>query len=74
MKVRYNRDDDVLLVETMPEARIDYAEQSGPLIAHFTADGALILLEILDASRFLTSALQAALWGSEEQVAVVGAV
>jgi hypothetical protein len=73
MKVRYNRDDDVLLVETIPQAMIDHAEQSGPLITHFTADGAVVLLEILDASRFLTSALQAALWGTEEPVPVAGA-
>jgi len=70
MKVRYSREDDVLLVETIPAARIDYAEQSGSLITHFTADGAVVLLEILDASRFLASALQAALRGTEEPVVV----
>jgi uncharacterized protein YuzE len=70
VKIRYNREADVLLVETSPAAKIDHVEQSGSLITHFTADGAVVLLEILDASRFLASALQAALRGTEVPVMV----
>lgn len=73
MKVRYNREEDVLLIETIPGAKIDYADQSDSLITHFTADGAVVLLEILDASRFLASALRAALRGTEEPVMAAGA-
>ena len=52
MKVNYNKDDDVLMIEFNSRA-IDYAEQSGDLIAHFSPKRELVLLEILDASKFL---------------------
>lgn len=68
MKVRYDRSEDVLLIEVMPEGTIDHAEQSNSIIAHFTADGHLVLLEILDASRFLTQLFQVALRGEEVPV------
>ncbi|MBC7227538.1 MAG: DUF2283 domain-containing protein [Thermoflexales bacterium] len=57
MKMRYDWEEDILLIE-MSEGRIDHAEQSDSLIAHLTADGRIVLLEILDASRFLTTAFQ----------------
>ena len=65
MKVRYDREEDVLLIEVMSQGTIDHAEQTDSLIAHFTADGRLVLLEILDASRFLALILQLALRGEE---------
>lgn len=65
MKVRYDREEDVLSIEVMSQGIIDHAEQTDSLIAHFTADGRLVLLEILDASRFLASILQLALRGEE---------
>ena len=68
MRVRYDREEDVLSVEVIPQGTIDHAEQTDSLIAHFTADGRLVLLEILDASHFLASILQIALRG--EQVPV----
>lgn len=70
MKVRYNREEDVLLIEVLSQGTIDHAEQVDSLIAHFTANGRLVLLEILDASRFLVSTLEAALRGGEETVQV----
>lgn len=65
MKVRYDQEEDVLSIEVMSQGIIDHAEQTDSLIAHFTADGRLVLLEILDASRFLASILQLALRGEE---------
>ncbi len=65
MRVRYDRDEDVLLIEVMPEGRVDHAEQVDSIIVHLTADGRLVLLEIMDASRFLARVLQAALRGEE---------
>jgi len=65
MKIRYDREEDILLIEVMPEGIIDHAEQTDSLIAHFTADGRLVLLEILDAGRFLTQVLQVTLRGEE---------
>jgi hypothetical protein len=39
MKVRYDREADILAIEWLPEGVIDHAEHTGSLIAHFTADG-----------------------------------
>jgi uncharacterized protein YuzE len=66
MKVTYDREEDVLMIEVIPEGIIDHAEHSGPLIAHFTADGVLVLLEVLDASRFMASLLLGAMQGEAE--------
>ena len=52
MKVRYSREDDVLLIE-LSEEKIDYAEEAGPIIVHFAEDGKPVILEILDASEFI---------------------
>jgi uncharacterized protein YuzE len=54
MKIRYDRDDDILMVE-MGKGKIDFAKESGPLIVHFTKQRQPILLEILNASKFLAS-------------------
>ena len=52
MHVTYNRKEDILVLELSPGV-VDHAEKSGPLIAHFSAEGKLVLLEILEASEFL---------------------
>ena len=52
MKVSYNRDADVLVIELSDE-NIDHAEEVGPLIIHFSKDNKPVLIEILDASEFL---------------------
>ena len=52
MKVRYNRKEDILTLE-VSKGSIDHAEESGPIIAHFSTDDRLVLLEILDASDIL---------------------
>ena len=55
-KIRYNKDADILLIELSQEP-IDYAEESGPFIVHFTRDGHPVLLEILDAKDFVLGSL-----------------
>ncbi len=60
MRVKYDRETDILLVETSSEA-IDYAEEMSNIIVHFSEGGRPVLLEILDASDFLTQAAKAAL-------------
>lgn len=55
MKFKYNKEDDVLMIE-LNKKKIDYAEQSRNLIVHFSPKRELVLLEILDASSFLSSA------------------
>ena len=57
MRVRYNREEDILTLE-LSGAPIDHAEEAGPLIAHFTADDRLVVLEILEASDFLSICCQ----------------
>ena len=52
MHVTYNRKEDILVLELSADA-VDHAEESGPLIVHFSAEGKLVLLEILEASEFL---------------------
>jgi len=53
MKVSYNRESDVLLIQAS-EAKVDYAEEMDPIIVHFTKDGKPVLLEILDASEVIS--------------------
>lgn len=50
-KFTYEKEDDVLMIE-LNSKRIDYAEQTGDLIVHFSPKREAVLLEILDASRF----------------------
>jgi len=52
VKVSYNRESDVLLIQ-VSEAKVDYAEEMGPIFVHFTKDGKPVLLEILDASEVI---------------------
>ena len=47
---------------------MDHAEQVGPLIAHLTATGRLVLLEILDASEFLSQLIKTTLRAGQEEV------
>ena len=58
MKVRYNRKEDILTLE-VSRAPIDHAEEAGPIIAHFSTDDKLVLLEILEASDFLADLTKA---------------
>ena len=55
MQIKYNKEDDILMIE-LNKKQIDYAEQSGDLIVHFSPQREAVLLEILDASQFLKDA------------------
>jgi len=55
MKLKYSKEDDVLMIE-LNKKPIDYAEQSGDLIVHFSPKREAVLLEILDASQFFKKA------------------
>lgn len=50
-KFIYEKEDDILMIE-LNKNQIDYAEQTGDLIVHFSPKREAVLLEILDASRF----------------------
>lgn len=51
----YEPEDDVLNI-WFSRKPIDYAEQTGDLIVHFTKDNETVYMEILDASKFLKEA------------------
>ncbi len=51
-KFVYEKEDDVLNI-WLSRQKIDYAEQSGDIIVHFTQDNEPVYIEILDASNFL---------------------
>ena len=68
MKLRYDREEDILMIETLPDEIIDHAEQVGSFIAHFSAEDRMVLLEVLDASDFLSWVIKATLRQDSEEV------
>jgi len=68
MRLSYDREEDILMIEMAREGTIDHAEHTGPFIAHFSQDGQLLLLEILDASEFLSSLIKVTLRGQEQEL------
>lgn len=48
----YEKEDDVLNI-WLSHKKIDDAQQQGDIISHFTEDGELVYIEVLDASKFL---------------------
>jgi len=69
MKVRYSRDEDILIIEFSDE-KIDYAEEMVPIIVHFTEDGKPVMLEILDASEFIAEISKIAMRVKDEPIEV----
>ncbi len=57
MNFKYEKENDVMMIELSNE-KIDYAEQTGDLIVHFSPKRKAVLLEILDASKFLEKAIK----------------
>ena len=55
LRMRYDSQVDILLVE-VSKRPIDYAEEMGSVIVHFTKQHKPVALEILDASQFVTQA------------------
>jgi hypothetical protein len=53
MNITYHKESDVLAI-TLSEEPIKYAEQTGDLVVHFSPKRHAVLLEFLDASKFLT--------------------
>ena len=52
-KMRYDREDDVLMIWFAVGKQVDHAEQVGQSILHVTASGEPVLLEILRARDFV---------------------
>lgn len=53
--ITYSPDVDILLLK-ISDAPIEYAEESGGIIAHFSPDDKPVLLEIQDAKAFIAQA------------------
>ncbi len=68
MKVRYSREEDILLIEASGDGTVDHAEHTGPFIAHFDSKGELLVMEIMDASEFLSSLIKATIRGEEQEL------
>jgi uncharacterized protein YuzE len=66
-KIRYSKDVDALLIE-FSDKNIDYAEEEGQMIIHFSKEGEPVLLEILDAKEFILSSLSSLV--REREVAI----
>ncbi len=64
-KVKYSKDVDALLLELSSQP-IDYAEEAGQIIVHFSKEGEPVLLEILHAKEFLLNCLNSLM--KEEEV------
>lgn len=55
MKFKYNQEANILMIE-LNNKPIDYAEQPSNLIVHFSPKREAVLVEVLDASKFLKQA------------------
>jgi uncharacterized protein YuzE len=55
-KVKYSKDADALLIE-LSDKKIDYAEDKGNIIIHYTSEDEPVLLEIFEAKEFLLNSL-----------------
>ncbi len=69
MRIHYDRNEDILMLEISEEGQIDHAEQVDSVIVHFTASGEPVLLEILDASEFLSAVIKATMRSEKEALA-----
>lgn len=69
MKIHYDREEDILMLEISDEGKIDHAEQVDSVIVYFTASGEPVLLEILDASEFLSTVIKATMRPEKEALA-----
>ena len=54
MNIRYDKEEDILVIKVSDEP-IDYAEEIGSIIVHFTKNDKAVLFEILDATEFLAN-------------------
>ncbi len=58
MRVKYSEKEDILAYQVSDEP-VNYAEEMDSVIVHFAKSGKPVLLEILDASKFLAQTAKA---------------
>ena len=61
MKISYDREEDILLIELDASAGIDHAEHVATVILHLDSADRPVLLEILRASDFLSGLVKASM-------------
>lgn len=66
-KIKYSKDTDTLLIE-LSDKKIDHAEEQGQVIVHFTKNNVPVLIEIMDASQFITDAFSSVV--KQKEVAI----
>ncbi|MBI5038525.1 MAG: DUF2283 domain-containing protein [Nitrospirae bacterium] len=66
-KIRYSKDVDALIVE-LSDKPIDYAEEEGQVIVHFSREGEPVLIEILDAKEFILGTISIVM--KEKEIAI----
>lgn len=62
--IRYSKDVDMLLIDLSADP-VDYAEESGPFIVHFSKEGKPVLMEILNAKDFVLGSLSSVVRDTE---------
>jgi len=67
MRISYDREEDILILELSPEP-VDFAEEMGPIIVHFSKNSKPVLLEILDASEFIAAATKSTIRARNAQL------
>jgi len=70
IKTQYSDDVDALLIQ-FSEKAIDVAEERGPYILHYAADGDLVLLEVLNGRDFVMETV-ASIFAGKEHAAGTG--
>ena len=63
-KIKYSKDIDALMIE-LSEKPVDYAEEEGQVIVHFSHDNEPVIIEILDAKEFIMSTLSSVILEKE---------
>ena len=66
MKISYNREDDVMVLEVSSDT-IDFAEEMGQIIVHFSKEKKPVLLEIMDASEFIATAAKSTIKAKDSE-------
>lgn len=66
-QIRYSKDVDILLIE-LSDKTIDYAEDEGQVIIHFSSEGEPVLIEICNAKEFALNVLSSVV--KETEVAI----
>lgn len=67
MRMGYDREKDILLIEVSKKP-VDHAEEVGPLVVHFSKQNRPVLIEVFDASEFLSTATKITARAKGEQL------